>query len=224
MSRLLPIRRRPYTTAIRDCGVQLKWFSRSNSFFRPMKSMLRQYRPIFDYNPAYSDFTGGYGPDSPKLDLVLERELDVPVKLVWSLDHAPAPARMVRTKTVGGLHQGRACAAHNHTMSPSFAPLKLLLIFKVLEHRLTDDLKPSASRTSRSSSGLSVENQSTPGAGLGFAVGLGSTGRRRRTAAASTFPASRSVAAQTSSAARNLRPCKAGRCRRAQRVPGVRVR
>ncbi len=64
MSRLLPIRRRPYTTAIRDCGVQLKWFSRSNSFFRPMKFILRQYRPIFDYNPAYSDFTGGYGPDS----------------------------------------------------------------------------------------------------------------------------------------------------------------
>src|SRR6266404_3853096 len=47
MSRLLPIRRRPYTTAIRNCGVRLKWFSRSNSFFRPMKFILRQYRPFF---------------------------------------------------------------------------------------------------------------------------------------------------------------------------------
>ena len=78
---------------------------------------------------------------------------------------------------------------------------------------------PVASRTSRSSSGSFAENQSTPAAGLGFAVGLGSTGRRHRMAAASTFPTPRSVAPHISSAPRNPRSCKAGQCRRGQRVP-----
>jgi hypothetical protein len=85
MSRLLPIRRRPYTTAIRDCGVRLKWFSRPNSFFRPMKSIRGHYRPPFDKNPAYSGFTGSYGPNSVRpRALLLSHQFSLKCRLSFS--------------------------------------------------------------------------------------------------------------------------------------------